>query len=151
MRFDPYAADPDAYGHAYRLARHLAGSPLDPALRSLVELRASQISGCEFCLDLHSARARDADVAPRKLDRLAGWRASGDYSSRERAALALTEEMVRIGCGGRVSDETWAGVRTEFDEHEIAGLLFVIGLIGLWNMVNVAVEFPAASPLPSVT
>ncbi len=150
MRFDPYAADPDAYGHAFRLARHLAGCPLDPAIRILVELRASQINGCAFCLDLHSGTARHAEVAQRKLDLLAVWREAPDFSSRERAALALAEEVVRIGDGRRVSDETWARVRTEFDDDEIAGLLFTIALIGFWNSLNVAVEFSAAAQLPTV-
>ena len=150
MRFDPYCADPDAYGHASRLARHVAGCPLDPAIRSLVELRASQINGCAFCLDLHSGTARHAEVAQRKLDLLARWREAPDFSSRERAALALAEEMVRIGDGRRVSDETWARVRTEFDDDEIAGLLYTIGLIGFWNTLNVAVEFPVAAQLPTV-
>lgn len=150
MRFDPYTADPDAHGHAFRLARHLAGCPLDPTIRKLVELRASQINGCAFCLDLHSGIVRHAADAQRKLDLLAGWREAPDFSSRERAALALAEEMVRIGDGRRVSDETWARVRTEFDHDEIAGLLYTIGLIGLWNTLNVAVEFPAAAQLPTV-
>jgi AhpD family alkylhydroperoxidase len=150
VRFDPYSADPDAYGHASRLARHLAGCPLDPAIRNLVELRASQISGCAFCLELHSGTARHAEPAHRKLDLLARWREAPDFSSRERAALALVEEMVRIGDGRRVNDETWARVRAEFDDDEIAGLLFTIGLIGFWNTVNVAVEFPAAAHLPTV-
>lgn len=142
MRFDPYIADPDAYGHVLRLARHLAGRPLDPAIRNLVELRASQINGCAYCLELHSSSARLAEVAQRKLDLLAGWREAPEFSSRERAALALAEEMVRIGDGSNVSDATWARVRTEFDDDEIAGLLYTIGLIGLWNTLNVAVGSP---------
>ena len=150
MRFDPYIADPDAYGHASRLARHLTARPLDPAIRNLVELRASQINGCAFCLDLHSGGARHAEVAQRKLDLLAVWREAPEFSSRERAALALAEEMVRIGDGRRVSDATWARVRTEFDDDEIAGLLYTIGLIGFWNTLNVAVEFPPGAQLPKV-
>lgn len=150
MRFDPYTADPDAYGHAFRLARHLAGCPLDPAIRNLVELRASQINGCAFCLELHSSTARHAQVAQRTLELLARWREAPEFSSRQRAALALTEEIVRIGDGRRVSDETWAGVRTEFDDDEITGLLYTIGLIEFWNTLNVAVEFPVAAQLPTV-
>ncbi len=114
----------------------------------LLELRASQINGCAFCLELHST-GRHADVA-RKLELLAGWREVPEFSSKERAALALTEEMVRIGDGGGVNDDTWARVRTEFGDDEIAGLLYTIGLIGLWNVINVAVEFPAGAQLPTV-
>jgi AhpD family alkylhydroperoxidase len=150
MRFDPYVADPDAYGHAFRLTHHLAGSPLDPAIRNLVELRASQINGCAFCLGLHSGRARRGEVVRRKLDLLAVWREAPEFSSRERAALALAEEMVRIGDGRRVSDATWARVRTEFDDDEIVGLLYTIGLTGFWNTLNVAVEIPPGMQLPKV-
>src|SRR5271168_487214 len=116
MRFDPYAADPDAYGHALGLARHLARCALDPAIRCLVELRASQINGCAFCLELHAGSARRAEVGQTKLDLLAGWRDAPGFSSKERAALSLTEEMVRIADGTRVSEGTWAQVRTEFDD-----------------------------------
>ena len=151
MRFDPYTADPDAYRHAFRLARHLAGCPLDPAIRSLIEIRASQINGCAFCLELHSSTARRADVAQRKLDLLARWREAPEFSTKERAGLALAEEMVRIGDGSRVSDETWAHVRTEFSDDEIAGLLYTIGLIGFWNVLNVAVEYPVGARLPKVS
>jgi AhpD family alkylhydroperoxidase len=151
MRFDPYAADSEAYGHAFRLARHLAGGPLDSALRSLVELRASQMTGCAFCLELHSGTARHAEVVQKKLDLLAGWREASEFSPKERAALALTEEMVRIGDGRRVSDGTWARVSSEFDNDEIAGLLYTVGLIGFWNTLNVAVEFPAGAQLPKVS
>ena len=62
----------------------------------------------------------------------------------------MAEEMVRIGDGRRVSDETWARVRTEFDDDEIAGLLYTIGLIGFWNTLNVAIELPVAAQLPTV-
>ena len=62
----------------------------------------------------------------------------------------LAEEMIRIGDGGRVSDETWTCVRTEFADDEIAGLLYAIGLVGFWNTLNVAVEFPAGARLPKV-
>ncbi|MGH9019341.1 MAG: carboxymuconolactone decarboxylase family protein [Acidimicrobiales bacterium] len=150
MRFDPYGADQTAYGHVNRLARHLGGSPLDPAIRSLVELRASQINGCAFCLALHSRTARQAEVPQGKLDLLAGWREATEFSAKERAALALAEQMIRIGDGRRVDEDTWAHVRAEFEDGEIAGLLYTIGLIGFWNTVNVAVEFPAAAPLPTL-
>ena len=150
MRFDPYAADPEAYSHAFRLARHLANGPLDPTIGSLVELRASQITGCAFCLELHLSTARHAKVAHGKLDHLARWRESPEFSSRERAALALAEEMARIGDGNRINDEIWGRVRSEFDDDELAGLLYAIGLIGFWNTLNVAVEFPAGAELPKV-
>jgi AhpD family alkylhydroperoxidase len=150
MRFDPYAADTEAYRHVSLLARHLAGGALDASIRSLVELRASQISGCAFCLTLHATTARHAQVPQRKLDLLAGWREAEDFSPPERAALALTEETVRIGDGRRVTDETWAHVRSQFSDAEISGLLYTLALIRFWNTLNVAVEFPAGAALPNI-
>jgi AhpD family alkylhydroperoxidase len=151
MRFDPYAADPDAYKHLFSLARHLASGPLDSGIKSLVELRSSQINGCAFCLSLHSATARHAALPQEKLDLLAGWREASCYSAKERAALALVEEMARIGDGATVSRESWASARAEFSDDELAALLYSIGLIGVWNTLNVAVEFPPGATLPKVT
>lgn len=150
MRFDPFATDPEAYGYLFGLARHLARGALDPAVRSLVELRASQIHGCAFCLELHSGTARRAQVPQEKLDLLAGWREAPTFSPKEQAALALTEEMVRLGDGRRVTEVTWERVRTEFGDDEIAGLLYTVGLIKFWNTLNVAVEFPTGAELPNV-
>jgi len=150
VRFDPYAADRDAYGHVFGLARHLARSRLDPGTRSLVELRASQVNGCAFCLELHAKAARRADVAQEKLDLLAGWREAPCFSPKEQAALALCEEMVRIGDGARVAEQTWARVRSEFDDDEIASLLYTVALIAFWNTLNVAVEFPSGAELPQL-
>jgi AhpD family alkylhydroperoxidase len=148
MRFDPYASDVEAYDHLLELAVHLARGPLDPVVKNLVEIRASQVNGCAFCLGLHTPMARAAGVSQEKLDVLAGWRESSLFTSRERAALALVEEMARIGDGSRVSEGTWSAARSEFDEAELANLLYVIGLITLWNTLNVAVEFPEAAGLP---
>jgi AhpD family alkylhydroperoxidase len=151
MRFDPYASDPDAYRHLSALAVHLFGSDLDPGLRSLVELRVSQINGCAFCLRLHTATAHHAGVPQEKLDQLAGFRDAPAFTPNERAALALAEEMARSGDGRVVADETWSAVRKAFNDAEIASLLYTIGLIRLWNTLNVAVEFPADGPLPRLT
>ena len=104
-----------------------------------------------LCLDLHSRNARHAEVSQKKLELLAGWRDEPEFSSKERAALALAEEMVRIRDGSRVSDETWARARNEFDDKELAGLVYAVGLIGFWNTLNVAVEFPPGAPLPKST
>jgi AhpD family alkylhydroperoxidase len=150
VRIDPYALDPDAYAHVFALARHVARGPLDARIRSLVELRASQINGCGFCLRLDAEGARRADVPQSKLDALAGWQEHAEFD-KERAALALTEEMVRVGDGRRVSDETWAAVRDAFAEDEIVSLIYAIALIGFWNTVNVAVELPSNATLPRVT
>ena len=123
MRFDPYAADPTAYGHLLALAGHLGRSELDHTTRALVEVRVSQISGCAFCLGLHAASARRAGVTEAKLDLLAGWRDAPEFDARERVGLALAEEAARIGDGQRVDDATWAAARERFSDSELSSLV----------------------------
>jgi AhpD family alkylhydroperoxidase len=148
VRFDPYAADTAAYAHLLALAQHLGQSGLDPSIRALVEVRVSQISGCAFCLGFHTASARRFGVAEKKLDLLAGWRDAPIFDHRDRAALALGEEMARIGDGMRVDGPTWSAVRTAFSDSEISSLLYTVGLIKVWNLLNVTCEFPADGRLP---
>jgi len=148
MRFNPYEADSTAYGHLFELARHLAKGALDPEVRALVEIRASQINGCAFCLAMHADGARKHGVEQTKLDLLAGWRESDDFTIEERAALALVEEMVRIGDGGRVEAATWDAARSAFSDEELSALMFSVTLIQSWNMLNVTVEMPPGIELP---
>jgi AhpD family alkylhydroperoxidase len=140
MRFDPYKAAPDVYQASLGLVRQLRSSPLDGALRSLVEVRVSQVNGCAFCLALHLSDARRAGVPEVKLDSLAAWADSHHFSDKERAALELTEAVCRIGDGRRVEDATWASARAQFGDEELAHLLFAIGLINLYSRLNIAVE-----------
>src|SRR5437588_3674727 len=111
MRLNTYQIDPGGYQRLLAWNEHLASGPLDPALRALVEARASQINGCAFCLAMHSDEARHAGVAQEKLDTLAGWRDDPAYGDRERAALELTEQMTRLGDGPGVSDDAWQRAR----------------------------------------
>jgi len=148
MRLNPYEADTTAYGFLYGLARHLSRGPLDPVIRALVEVRASQINGCAFCLGMHAEVARTKGVAQSKLDQLAGWRESSDFSGEERAALALVEEVTRVGDGNRVSDATWNAARAAFSEDALSALVYAIGLIQVWNVLNVTCEVPAGLHLP---
>lgn len=148
MRFDPYASDTTAYGHLLDLSRHLGRSTLDPGPRALVEVRVSQITGCAFCLGLHTRSARRAGVPEAKLDLLAGWREAGVFDERERAALALAEEATRISDGRRVSEAVWVAARALFSDDELSALLYTVGLIKFWNVLNVTCEFPADGDLP---
>jgi len=142
MRFDPYAADPASYRHFGAVAGGLASGPLDPSILQLVDVRVSQINGCAFCLAMHTPGARDAGVPQAKLDVLAGWEDAEGFTARERAALGLAEAMTRFGDGNRVPTVTWDRARDEFNDAELGALLWGIGLINLWNRVNVAVEMP---------
>jgi AhpD family alkylhydroperoxidase len=148
MRFDPYAHGGQYYEDVLTLAGHLARGPLEPALCQLVQVRVAQITGCSFCLRLHSEGARRAGVRQTKLDVLAGWTESTDFDSRERAALGLAEAMTRVGDGRHVDDATWSAVGAQFDDAELAALLYLIALINVWTRINLAVELPSDHELP---
>jgi AhpD family alkylhydroperoxidase len=148
MRFDPYENGGQWYQDVLTLSGHLARGPLDASICQLVEVRVSQITGCAFCLSLHSDGARKAGVNQAKLDTLAGWREVSLFDHRERAALELAEAMTRIGDGKRVDEFVWAAAREQFNDEELAALLYLVGLINIWNRINVVVELRGDHELP---
>jgi AhpD family alkylhydroperoxidase len=107
---------------------------LDTGLCELVRTRASQINGCAFCTDAHSAEAGDNGVEIRKLLNLPAWRESPFFSARERAALELTEAITLMS-EGRVTDELWSRVAIEFTDLEMAELVWTIAIINTWNRI----------------
>jgi AhpD family alkylhydroperoxidase len=109
---------------------------LDPAIAHLVEMRASQINGCAFCLDMHWKDARAAGEEEARLYLLDAWRESPGYSDRERAALALTEAVTRLEPGG-VDDAVWDATTAVFDRAEIGALLCKIAAINAWNRLQI--------------
>jgi AhpD family alkylhydroperoxidase len=104
----------------------------------LVHLRASQINGCGFCLDMGAKSARKAGESDERLFALAGWRDAPYYTDAERAALALAEGMTRLSDrSDPVSDEVWTEVARHYDEAQLGTLVIYIGLVNLFNRVNV--------------
>lgn len=118
-----------------------AGS-IDPALRELIALRASQINGCAFCIDLHVRRSQERGERADRLYLLDAWRDAGVYSKRERAALLWTEALTRLSDGRGVSDAVFAEARAEFSETELVELTLAIVTINGWNRLNVAFRVP---------
>lgn len=130
--------DPDAYQAVLAMERYVRAGTMGDDLRALVKLRASQLNGCAFCLDMHAAEARAAGVEQRRLDILSAWReAPSFFTDRERAALELTEAVTRIGEAG-VPDSVWSQVGRLFDEKEIVQLLMAICAINVWNRIAVS-------------
>jgi AhpD family alkylhydroperoxidase len=113
-------------------ARHI---DLEPALIELVRARASQLNGCAYCVDMHSADARKAGVTERQLYALPVWRETPFFTARERAALELTEAGTRL-TDGAVPDEVFARAAAEFTEAELAGLIWTIAVINAWNRLG---------------
>lgn len=140
QRLDIHKTDPKAYEPMMALEKYVHAGTLGEALIGLVKLRASQINGCAYCLDMHGREARAAGVEQRRIDVLPGWHeAPGLYSEREQAALALTEEVTRIADGG-VSDATWARVVAVFNPAEQVHLMMAIGAINVWNRLAITVH-----------
>ncbi|MGC2289113.1 MAG: carboxymuconolactone decarboxylase family protein [Thermoplasmata archaeon] len=123
------------------LARFVRSGTLPPMLVELVMLRASQINGCTYCLDLHYRRARRVGVPQAQLDTLPAWAESPAFSEKERAALAWTESLTRVA-RGHVQDSTWDLIRAHFSEREIVDLSIAIVEINAWNRLMIAFRTP---------
>jgi AhpD family alkylhydroperoxidase len=112
-----------------------ARKDLDPALVELVQIRASQLNGCAYCLHMHTSDARKAGESEERLHMVAVWReASTFFTAKERAALDLAEAVTLVSRGG-VPDAVYAHAAAHFDEHELAGLMALIFTINTWNRV----------------
>ena len=119
------------------LEKQVSKAGLDVRLLDLVRMRASQINGCAYCLDMHSKDARAAGETEQRLYGLDAWRETPHYSARERAALEWTEALTLV-TEGHVPDEVYERVRQEFSEDELAHLSLAIVAINGWNRLNVA-------------
>src|SRR5215467_12550694 len=130
------------------LSNYLRKSGLDESLLNLVHLRASQINGCAFCLDMHWKDLRAAGENEQRLYGLDAWEESAYYSDRERAALAWTEAVTNIR-DGHVPDEVYERVRLYFAEKELATLTLAITVSNSWNCINIALRTPAGKYQPA--
>ena len=110
---------------------------LDPELRELVKLRASQLNGCAWCVDQHSSDAHAGGEHERRIWALSVWRETPFFDARERAALALTEAMTLLPAQG-VPDDVYAEAARRFPEDELGNLMGAIIAINAWNRVGVA-------------
>jgi AhpD family alkylhydroperoxidase len=112
-------------------------SSIEQSIRDLINIRASQINGCAFCLDMHNKEAKIHGERELRLYHIASWRDSTLFAPRERAALAWTEVLTKLPEQG-VPDEIYQRVRTQLSEKEITDLTFIIAAINSWNRINVA-------------
>ncbi|WP_433143716.1 carboxymuconolactone decarboxylase family protein [Actinomadura nitritigenes] len=128
--------------------RALADTSLPAATQELVRIRASQINGCGFCLDMHTKDAAAAGETQQRINLVGAWREATVYTDAERAALELTEEGTRLADGSGVSDETWANAAKHFDEEQLAALVGLIAVINTYNRLNVITQQPAGDYQP---
>lgn len=139
-------AEVDAGAHKAVIAMetYVNQSGLDTRLRELIKIRASQVNGCAYCLDMHVADARRQGESQARLDVLSAWREAPNlFSEKERALLALTEAVTLIP--GGVSQEVWDDAAEHFDERELVHILMAISAINVWNRLAIATaQQPAA-------
>lgn len=114
-------------------------STIEESIHDLVNIRASQINGCAFCLDMHVKEATIHGERPLRLHHLAIWHESTLFNPRERAALAWTEILTQLPAQG-VPDDVYDPVRTQLSEKELSDLTFVVMSINAWNRVNVGFQ-----------
>ncbi|MGD0639918.1 MAG: carboxymuconolactone decarboxylase family protein [Roseiarcus sp.] len=134
-----------AHGALLALGNAVDDSGLEKGLTELVKLRASQINGCAYCLQLHLNIARKLGLPGAKLDLVAVWREAGVFTDREMAALAWTEALTERAAEG-ASDENYAGLLQHFSPSEALFLTVAIGTINQWNRIAGALRF--APPIP---
>ena len=128
---------PGVYDAMDALDRYLAQCGLEEALLHLVRLRASQLNGCAYCIDMHWKDLRALGESELRLYLLDAWRESPQYSSRERAALEWTEAVTLVA-RDQVPDEVYEQARAQFSECELADLTLVIATINAWNRLSIA-------------
>ena len=145
QRINPYQILPPAAREALMAVEHyVEGSGLERNLIELVKMRASQINGCAYCLDMHSKDLRKHGETEQRLYLLNAWEESPLYSPRERAALAWTEAVTKIA-DTHAPDEVYEEVRRHFSEAETANLTILIAQINLWN--RIAISFRSQHPV----
>ena len=128
---------PDLFKAFMEFSLALTNSVIEPAIHDLVQIRASQLNGCAFCVDMHVKEATIHGERPLRLHHVAIWRESTLFAPRERAALAWTEALTELPEGG-VPDELYERVRGQFSEKELSDLTFSIMAINGWNRVGIA-------------
>ncbi|MBW9105347.1 carboxymuconolactone decarboxylase family protein [Paraburkholderia phenoliruptrix] len=137
QRINYIQQSPELFKKLLDLSNQLKESAIEESIRDLVSIRASQINGCAFCVDMHVKEARIHGERELRLYHIAIWRESTLFASRERAALAWTEALTQLGAQG-VPDDVYESVRTQFSEKELSDLTYEVMTINAWNRANVA-------------
>ncbi|QQX56914.1 carboxymuconolactone decarboxylase family protein [Pseudomonas chlororaphis] len=135
-RINFYTASPDALKAMIALETAVSKLPLEKSLIELVKLRASQINGCAFCVDMHTADARKSGETERRLYAVSVWRETPFFTDRERAALAWTESLTRVS-ETHAPDADYALLSSQFSPSEQVDLSLAIATINSWNRLAV--------------
>jgi AhpD family alkylhydroperoxidase len=143
-RIDMRAVAPDAQRGFRQAGRDAAENGIEPALKHLVDTRASQLNGCAYCLDMHVREAKAIGDTDDRLHMVAVWRETDVFTPRERAALAWTEAVTNVQ-DGHVPDDVYAEVKDHFTPTELIYLTVQIATINAYNRVNIALRTPVGA------
>jgi AhpD family alkylhydroperoxidase len=130
-------ASPGAVRALLELEKYVDGCGLEESLLDLIKLRASQINGCAYCIDMHTKDARARGESEQRLYELDAWRETPFYTEREMAALAWTEAVTRITIG-HVPDDVYERARKQFSEKELVDLTLAVAVINTWNRMSIS-------------
>lgn len=129
--------EPKAYTAMLGLEQYISSTPLPPLLREMIKIRASQINGCAYCIDMHTEEALKIGETPRRIFALSAWRESHLFTEEEKAVLKLTEEVTEMTKDG-VTDETYDSVLKFYGENGLAQIIMQIIIINSWNRIAVS-------------
>jgi AhpD family alkylhydroperoxidase len=146
-RLNSAALSPAAYRAMLGLEKFIHESSIEPKLAHLLKMRASQINGCAYCLDMHSKDARALGETEQRLYGLDAWREAPYYTDRERAALEWTEALTMV-TQGHVPDDVYERARKQFSEQELVELSMIAVAINGWNRLAIAFRSEAGSYQP---
>lgn len=132
QRLDFYNANPNAIKALIALEEQIGKSSIEKPLAELVRLRASQINGCAYCVDMHTADARKGGETDRRLAAVVVWRETPFFTDRERAALEWTEAVTLVS-HDHVPDAVWEAVKPQFSDAELVDLTLLVSAINAWN------------------
>jgi AhpD family alkylhydroperoxidase len=149
-RLDYGKASPEATRALYALEMFVKGSGLDHSLLELIKLRASQINGCAFCVDMHWKDARAAGETEERLYMLSAWEEATVYSDKERTALALTEAVTLVS-QTHVPDAVYEEAKKHFSDKELTNLIVAISTINAWNRLSITFRAEPGKYQPAKT
>ncbi len=132
---------PQAWKAMYNLSGYLAGTQLTKTQQELIKMRASQVNGCAFCIDMHTKDALKNGETTQRIFLLNAWRETDLFSAEEKALLAMTEEVTLISQHG-LSNETYKAAKTFFSDEVIAQIIMAIVIINGWNRIAISTLMP---------
>ena len=130
-------AAPNGYKAMMALENYICNVKMNPIYREMIKIRASQINGCAYCIDMHAKDAKEIGETERRIYALSAWRESPLFSDEERAILAATDEITRISSKG-LSEETYNNLKKYFDDRTIADIIMINVTINSWNRIAVS-------------